>query len=185
MALSDDLERIALAAGAFADPGERVAGMLVAEPASGARVYLCAFAAGDEERRSWLALDDGARPVAERSRLREAVSVAALVELAADTVGGGDLDELRRQLVSLRLTGNPPGLAEAEEAALALEQVLGAPPRVASPSLLDSIGVAARRLEAALGEDGASPFTEAMRHSLATVEALTSEIEATYKLPLA
>jgi hypothetical protein len=184
VALSDELERIAEAAAAFADPDERVAGMLVAEPASGARVYLCAFADPANERRSWLALDAAGLPLTQRGRLREAVAIAALVELAGDTAGGGDLEELRQQLVSLRLTENPPGIDEAETAALELERVLGAPPRLASPALLDSIGVVARRLEAALGEDGASPFTEAMRHSVPTVEALTTEVEATYKLPL-
>jgi hypothetical protein len=182
--LSDDLEQIAEAAAAFADPEERVAGMLAAEPATGMRVYLCAYAAGAEERRSWLALDAAGRPLTERARVREAVSIAALVELAGDTAGGGDLEELRQQLVTLRLTENPPGIDEAESAALALEHVLGVPPRVATPALLDEIAAAARRLESALGEDSASPFAEAMRHSVSTIDALTTEVEATYKLPL-
>jgi hypothetical protein len=78
---------------------------------------------------------------------------------------------------------NPPGIDEAEEAALALEHVVGAPPRLATPALLDEIGVATRRLELALGTSGGSPFAEAMKAGTSTVEALVTEIEAQYKAP--
>src|SRR3712207_7331385 len=45
--------------------------------------------------------------------------------LAVESAGGGDLTELRTQLVSLRLREAPPGIAEAEEAALTLERTIG------------------------------------------------------------
>ena len=41
--------------------------------------------------------------------------------------GGGRLDELRDRLMTIRLTESPDGIEEAEEAALALQQVIGAP----------------------------------------------------------
>ena len=180
MGLADDLARTAEAAAAFAAGDERVEAVLAAEP-DGSRVYLCAF--GGEHGRSWLALDDEGRPVTSRARLREAVSIAALCEIAGDTAGGGRLEELRQRLVALRLTENPPGIDEAEEAALALEAVIGAPPRVATPAFLDDVGLATRRLELALGE-GNSPFSRAMASALDAVEALTQEVESTYKQEL-
>jgi hypothetical protein len=178
-----ELERTAAAAERFAAaPGERLSGVLATEPVPGLRIYLCAFESA--EGRAWIALDEGGEPVDSRSLVRDAASIAALVELAADAAGGGQLEELRSQLVSLRLRENPPGIDEAEEAALALEHVVGAPPRLATPALLDEIGAATRRLELALGTSGGSPFAEAMKGGTATVEALVAEIEARYKAPL-
>ena len=177
-----DLERIAEAAARFAATGETVRGVLPAEPAPGRRVYLVAYESA--EGRAWLALDDLAEPVESRSLVRDAASIAALVEVAADAAGGGQLEDLRSRLVALRLRENPPGIDEAEEAALALEQVVGAPPRLATPGLLDEIGVATRRLEAALGTGGGSPFAEAMKASTGAVEALVAEVESGYKAPL-
>ena len=55
---------------------------------------------------------------------------------------GGDLDELRSQLVALRLTEAPAGIEEAEEAALELQRTIGAPPQLATPARLDEIGAA-------------------------------------------
>jgi hypothetical protein len=177
-----ELEGIAAAAGRFAAPGERLSGVLATEPVPGLRIYLCAFESAEE--RAWLALDEAGEPVGSRPLVRDAASIAALVELAADAAGGGQLEELRSQLVSLRLRENPPGIEEAEEAALAVEHVVGAPPRLATPALLDEIGVATRRLELALGTSGGSPFAETMKAGTATVEALVAEIEARYKAPL-
>jgi hypothetical protein len=175
------LERIAALAAAHAEAGEEVVGVLAAEAEPAERVYLCAFARGD--RRSWLALDAAGGPLVDRARLRAAVGILALCELAEETAGGGDLGELRAQLVALRVTENPPGIDEAEEAALALEAVVGAPPRLATPAHLDAVGAATRRLERALG-DGDSPFANAMQHSLGAVEELTREVESAYKRPL-
>lgn len=82
MSLRDELEEIAGAARAHVAAGEELAAVIPAEPAQGIRVYLCAFT--NRDARSWLALDRDGRPVADRSLLLEAVSIAALCELADD-----------------------------------------------------------------------------------------------------
>jgi hypothetical protein len=156
--------------------------VIPAEPGGGGRVYLCAFVAGAE--RSWLALDEAGTPISDRRRVREAVSIAALCELAEDTAGGGDVAELRAQLAELRRAEGTPALEEAEEAAAELERTLRPPPRVASAAYLDEIGAATVRLERALGEAGRSPFAEAMKGAAATVEELKLDVEANYRLRL-
>jgi hypothetical protein len=181
MALSEELVGIAAAAARFAEAAEQVTGVLAAEPSPGERVYLCAF--DGPGGRSWLALDASVNPIEYRGLVREAASIAALCELAADTAGGGELEELRARLVSLRLTENPEGIEEAEEAALALEHAVGSPPVLASPAYLDAVGGATRRLEQALGSNGASPFAEAMKHGIGAVEELAAEVERGYKRP--
>jgi len=90
--LDQELRRIAEAAVAFCDEGEELAGIIPAEPGSGVRVYLCAYREGDET--SWLVLDGDGRPVEDRSLVRDAVSIAALQELAEE-VSGVDEDEPR------------------------------------------------------------------------------------------
>jgi len=181
VALQDELAQIALAATAFAADGEEVAGVLAAEPARGRRVYLCAFRDA-VERVTWLALDADAEPVADRAAVRDAASIVALCELAEESAGGGELEELRARLVTLRLTENPIGIEEAEIAALALEQTIGAPPRVASPAYLDAVGAATRELELALGEPGASPFAAALKAGAETVDLFVRDVEQAYKL---
>ena len=183
MALADELEAVATAAAGFAGPGETVAGVVPVEPDEGVRLYLCAYR-DTEGPGSWLVLDAAGAPVADRRLVREAASIAALVEIAEETAAGGDLDELRAQLVALRLTENPAGVDEAEEAVAALQQVIGAPPRVASPAHLDRVGAATRRLEAALGGDAGSPFAEAMKRSGDSVQAFVADVEAQYKTDL-
>ena len=137
MALADDLERIAAAAADHADgDGSAVSGVLATEPASGLRIYVCAFETPDGTR-SWLALDGNGAPAASRRDVRDALSIAALCEVAEESAFPGDLDELRSQLVALRITESPDGIDEAEDAARNLQHVLGAPPHVASPARLD------------------------------------------------
>jgi hypothetical protein len=182
MSLSDELGAIAARAAELAAPGEELAGILAAEPASGTRVYLCAFSSG--EGRSWLALDEQGQPVDDRMLVRDAASIAALCEFAAETAGGGRLEDLRAELLDLRMRENPPGVDEAEEAALALERTIGSPPRLATPGLLDDIGVATRRLELSLGGDAPSPFAEAMKGAMAAVDALLAEVDRAYKTQL-
>ena len=144
MALREDLDRVAQAALALAEQGEELARIVPAEPQEGERTYLCAFASGDE--RTWLVLDDAEAPVTDREAVRRAATIAAMCELADESAGGGELDELRDRLMTIRLTESPDGIEEAEEAALALQQVIGAP-RVAEPGYLDRVGAATRRLE--------------------------------------
>jgi hypothetical protein len=181
--LNADLRRTAESAVRYAAPGEEVVGIVPAEPSSGERAYLCAFRDGDGTP-SWIVLGPDGEPVADRARVREVVSIAALVELAEENAGGGDLDDLRSKLLAVRVTENPPGIDEADEAAIALQSVLGTVPRVATPQLLDEIGEATLRLERALGGTG-SPFAVAMREATTTVEELTADVEGSYKVPLA
>lgn len=182
MALAEDLERIAALAAGHAEPGEELAGVVACAPDGRGRVYLCAFERGEE--RTWLALDDGGDPVDSRGVVRDAVSVAALCELAADTAGGGSLEELRTELLALRLRENPPGIDAAEDAALELERVVGVEPRLASAGYLDDVGAATMRLERALGQDAGSPFVAAMKEATTAVEALFSDVESNYKREL-
>jgi hypothetical protein len=185
VAIVADLERIAGLASGYAAPGEDVAGVLATEPVPGERTYVCAFAADGGPGRTWLALDADGRALTSRDRIRAAVSIAALCEIAAESAFGGDLDELRAQLVQLRITESPPGIEEAEAAAAALQRTLGAPPHVATPERLDSIGAATRRLEAALFDpvDG-SPFSARMRGAPAVADELWREVEAGYRVDL-
>jgi hypothetical protein len=180
--LADDLERIAAAAQAHAN-GDGVVAVLAVEPAGGVRRYLCAFedAAGN---RTWLAVDDAATPLTSRSDVHDAATILALCELAQDCAFPGDLDELRAQLVALRMAEQPAGIDEAEEAALALQHALGSPPTLATPARLDGIGAAVRRLERALDPAAPSPFAAAMQSSQGAVEKLVGEIEDGYRLPL-
>ncbi|HEY1366180.1 MAG TPA: hypothetical protein VGF23_03665 [Gaiellaceae bacterium] len=179
MALRDELAQIAARAEELAAAGEALSGVLAVEAARDERVYLCSFDGSD--RRSWLALGSGGDPIASRALVREAVSIAAMCEVAEENAGGGSLDELREQLATLRATEAPEGIEAAEEAALALQETIAQPPRVASPAYLDAVGYAARRLEHALGESDVSPFGEAMQRAVGAVEDLASEVEANYK----
>jgi hypothetical protein len=184
MTLEDELAAVGEAARAHALDGEELVAVIPAEPGVGARVYLCAYARGKDEERAWLALDSGGRPVADRVLVRDAVSIAAMCELAEESAGGGDIGELRARLVELRLAENPEGIEEAEVAAADLQAALRPAPRVASVSYLDEIGLAAARLEQALGEIGGSPFAEAMKGGIAAAEQLAGEVERGYKGPL-
>ncbi|HEY6963067.1 MAG TPA: hypothetical protein VI408_14350 [Gaiellaceae bacterium] len=177
MALADDLERIAAAA---AEHGP-VRAVLAAEPASGLRRYLVAL--GDDAGRRWAVLDDGARVVERRDEVRDTASIVAMCELAEDLAGGGDLEDLRRQLAQVRVVEQPPGIEDAEDAALALERVIGAPPRVATPAFLDEVGAATVALERALGESR-SPFSDAIRGAAGAVDEFVQEVEREYLIPL-
>jgi hypothetical protein len=180
MSLESDLARIATAAASFAEAKETLVGVVPAEPAAGLRLYLCAYQSSSAET-SWLVLDAEGRPVSTRNAVREAVSIAALCEVASETAAGGDLAELRAQLAALRETEHPEGVEEAEEAVEALQAVIGSPPVLATPQRLDAIGEATRRVEQALGDGADSPFTRAMRGAADSVQAFTADVEASYK----
>jgi hypothetical protein len=168
--LQAQLDAVAAAATALAAPGETLSGVIPAEPEQGKRVYLCGFE-GEGASRTWIALDADGRPLRDRRLVRAAVSIAALCELAEEAAGGGKLEELRAQLLSLRLTEHPEGIEEAEEAAL-------------EPAHLDVIGAATRRLEQALGEGPGSPFGEMMKRGIEVVGELETDVLGGYKLEL-
>lgn len=177
MGLTEDLERAAAAAAAHG----AVAAVLAAEPVSVGRSYLVALGEGDD--RSWLVLDGGLGPVEAREHVREVASIVVLCELAGELAGGGALEELRAQLSELRAGEAPEGIDAIEQAAVALEQAIGAPPVLASPGYLDEVGAATRALETALG-DHASPFASALASASGTVEAFVAEVESCHLLPL-
>jgi hypothetical protein len=180
--LSDDLERVSVSAAALAGDGEQVDGIVPAQAEPDERTYLCAFTGGEE--RTWLVLDDEGAAVTNREVVRRTVSIIALCELAEERAGGGDLQELRAQLVALRMTEQPEGIEEAEEAALELERAIGASPRLSEPAYLDRVGTAARRLEEALGQGAGSPFADAMKQGMPAVDELVRDVEAHYRATL-
>jgi len=83
--LDGDLRRIADAAVVYAADGEDLVGIVPAEPASGLRLYICAY--GGEDEASWLVIDATGVPVEERALVRDAVSIAALCEVAEEAAG--------------------------------------------------------------------------------------------------
>jgi hypothetical protein len=85
MDLDRDLRRIAEAAGKHAAEEEEVSGIVPAEPASGLRLYVCAYGGG--EGTTWLVLDATGVAVEDRALVHEAVSIAALCEVAEDAAG--------------------------------------------------------------------------------------------------
>ena len=182
MELGAQLEGIAARAAGHAESNEVVAAVIPAQSSLG-RVYLCAYRRRDDET-TWLLLDADGEPVVERAAVRDAASLVALVELAEDSAGGGELDELRSRLVGLRLTENPPGLEDAIAAVDELERTVGAPPRIASAEHLERVGAAVRKLEDALGSGPGSPFAAAMKSGAGAVQEFTADVEANYKGPL-
>jgi hypothetical protein len=180
--LEEELAAVRAVADGLAEEGEALVGVVPAEPEEGGRVYLCAYRRGDEDR--WLALDPAGAPVADRALVRRAVSIAALCELAEESAGGGDLDDLRARLAELRATENPEGIEEAEAAAADLQAAILPPPRLASVAYLDAIGLAVARLERELGEVRGSPFAEAMKAGTAAAEDLAADVVRAYKRPL-
>jgi hypothetical protein len=177
MGLEEDLVRIAGAATAHGD----VTAVLAAEPASGMRRYLVAL--GEDVERRWLVLDDAGAVVTLRDEIRDTASIVAMCELAEVLAGGGDLEQLRVELARVRIVEQPPGIAEAEEAALGLERALGAPPRLATPAFLDAVGAATVALERALGETS-SPFSAAIRGATGAVDEFVREVERDYAAEL-
>jgi hypothetical protein len=184
VSLDDDLDQIAGAAASFAAPGERLTGIVAAEPLHRGRIFLCAYES-EEARPAWLALDAEGVPVASLAIVREAAKLAALCEVAEESAGGGDLPELRARLREIRETEAPEGIEAAEAAAAGLAETLQGEPRLATTDYLDRVGAAARRLEQALGDEAGSPFAAAMQQALPAVDEVAAEVERRYKGPLA
>jgi hypothetical protein len=179
MGLEEEISGARAAAARYVDDGEEVIGVVPTEPREGGRVYLCAYRSDGDP--SWIALDETGAPVVDRALVRDAVSIAAMCELAEECAGGGDLGELRARLLELRLTEQPEGIEEAEEAAAELQATIVAPPRVATLAYLDGLGRAAARLEQALGGVGGSSFAAAMKSGIAAADDLAAQVERAYK----
>ena len=69
----------------YAADGEELVGIVPTEPANGLRLYVCAY--GREDEATWLVLDATGVPVEERALVRDAVSIAALCEVAEEAAG--------------------------------------------------------------------------------------------------
>jgi len=183
MALADEIERAAMSAAAHVGEGDSVSGVLPTEAEPGRRVYLCSVDGADGTR-GWLGVGEDGSVVMRRVAVRAAVSIAALCEVAVDSAGGGDLDALIASLGDLRAREAPEGIEDAEHAAEALREVVGAPPQLATPERLDAIGAATRRLEQELDPGGTSPFSAALKSAQGAVSELQREVEAGYLVEL-
>jgi hypothetical protein len=84
--LDQELRRVAERAVTYCREGEELAGIIPAEPGRAGRLYVCAYRDGDET--SWLVLDPDGNPVEDRALVKDAVSIAALCELAEEAGGG-------------------------------------------------------------------------------------------------
>jgi hypothetical protein len=93
MALDQELRRIAEVAVTYCRDGEELVGIVPAEPEVGVRLYVCAYRDGEET--SWLVLGADGSAVDDRTRVRDAVSIAALYELAEEAAGKADGGEPR------------------------------------------------------------------------------------------
>jgi hypothetical protein len=93
MALEQELRRIAEAAVTYCAEGEELAGIIPVEPSAGLRLYVCAYRAGDHA--SWLVLDSDDSPVEDSALVKDAVSIAALYELAEEAAGSGGEEDAR------------------------------------------------------------------------------------------
>jgi hypothetical protein len=127
MGLGDDVRRIAEAAERFAAPGERVEAVLAAEPKAGELTFLCAYN-GVDGNRAWLALERDGEPVTRRSRVRDAVSIAAMCEVAEEALAREPATAPRLACPAYldRLGGNDAGaVAAAIQAAAAAVGELG------------------------------------------------------------
>jgi hypothetical protein len=168
VSLVDELEAAAAAAAGYG----AVSAVLAAEESPGRRAYLVGF--GQDDGRSWLVLDAELRPVEERARVHEVASIVALCELAV---------ELGAELAGRGEHEGPGGLDGAGQAAAELAEVIGDPPRVASPVFLDRVGAATRRVERELGDRG-SPLTGTLESYSGVVEAFVAEVDGAQRLPL-
>jgi hypothetical protein len=115
---------------------------MATEPA-GARVYVVAFAAGEDL--GYVALDGSGAPVSDRRLVKDAVSLAALAERAEEVSGATAADDLVARFgeaaAVLRRVGDRDAAAAAE-AVVAAAAALGdaaAGPRPATPQFLDRL----------------------------------------------
>src|SRR5205823_697568 len=98
MSLEQELEHTLAAAGRHARRGERPVAVMAAEPTAGARVYVVAFAGGDEL--AYLLVDEAGAPVTDPTLVRDAVSLTALAERAEEVSGAAVADELEQRFAA-------------------------------------------------------------------------------------
>jgi len=164
MTLEQELEATLAAAGRHARDGEQPVAVMAAEPQSGTRVYVVAFAAGDDL--AYVVLDTAGAPVADRRLVKDAVSLTALAERAEEVSGATAADELVERFGEADEVLKRVGDSEAATAAAAVvvaarnlaEGASG--PRTATPVFLDRMAALAAGLAAAL--DAFFPLAERM-----------------------
>jgi hypothetical protein len=121
--VSEDVRRIAAAAERFATAAERVEAVLPAEPTPGQRTYLVAFASNGAGR-TWLGFDDAGEPVQSRDRVREAVSITAMAEVAEEALPEDAIESPPRVASPKYL--DALGAAASPELGAAIQGALGA-----------------------------------------------------------
>jgi hypothetical protein len=162
MTLELELETTFAAAGRLARQGEEAVAVMAAEPQSGTRVYVVAFAADDEL--AYIVLDADGAPVADRRLVKDAVSLAALAERAEEVSGATAADELVERFgeaaAVLKRTGDREGANAAAAVVTAARSLAegASGPRAATPTFLDRMAGLAAGLAAAL--DAFFPLAE-------------------------
>lgn len=184
MTLERELETTLAAAGRHARAGEHAVAVMATEPAAGARVYVVAFAAGDDL--GYVALDGMGAPVTDRRLVKDAVALAALAERAEEVSGATAAEELVARFGEAAAVLRRMGDKEGADAAAAAEAVVAAAggladaasgPRVATPQFLDRMAALAAELAAAL--DGFVPHAERLPEaSKGTVSKTPTPLEA-------
>jgi hypothetical protein len=162
MTLEQELETTLAAAGRLAQPGEQAVAVMATEPAAGERVYVVAFAAGEDL--GYVALDAAGAPVSDRRLVKDAVSLAALAERAEEVSGATAAEELMGRFdeasaVLGRMGDRAAAAAAAAVVTAARSLAEGASgPRAATPQFLDRMAALAAELAAAL--DAFFPLAE-------------------------
>jgi hypothetical protein len=164
MTLEQELEQTLAAAGRHAGQGEEAVAVMATEPGADGRVYVVAFAGGEDL--SYVVLDAGGAPVHDRRVVKDAVALAALAERAEEVSGATAADELVERFgeAAERLRRSAAGAAA--DAVVAAARHLGdaaAGPRVATPVYLDRMAALAAELAVAL--DAFVPFAEGLREA--------------------
>jgi hypothetical protein len=162
MTLEQELETTLAAAGRLAHPGEQPVAVMATEPAAGERVYVVAFAAGEDL--GYVALDAAGAPVSDRRLVKDAVSLAALAERAEEVSGATAAEELVGRFGEAAAALGRIGDKDAAAAAAAVVKAArsladGATgPRAATPQFLDRMAALSVDLTAAL--DAFFPLAE-------------------------
>ena len=143
---------------AFAEDGERVVGVVVADPFDRGLVYLCALgdpdSEDDEPELAWVAVDAAGLPLSDGQLVREAAALVALCETAEEAAlvpTAEQLHGLAESALALAGDGHPElvvALSQTRDAAAALAE-FGAGLRVARSSTLDRLAEQARQLSLA------------------------------------
>lgn len=172
MSLVDELERAGRIGAGFAADGARVAAVMAAEGRDG-RGFLVVV--GGPGSFSYLVLDGNDRPVTDRRRVREFITLIALAERADEVAGAIEGERVAAAFDGCARRLNEHGDRAAAETAAAVagayrELVAAASgPRVATAAYLDRIG--ARAAAAAEALDGYSAHARRLGADAATAGA--------------